>query len=225
MIDHLKRRLYGLSFIDEFGPLYAVYTLWFNDNGITTAQVSTLFLLWAAVSLVLEIPSGALADRVDRRHLLAVAFGLRATGITLWLIWPTLPGVIIGAVLWATHDALASGSWEALIYDELDRLKEAQRYGPVMARIGQCSNLGIAAGTIVGAGLLRVDVGLATLGWITVASHAGSILLVMTLPNLRVSATEAEAEADESQLREWWETMKAGLSEARTSPVLARLVR
>ncbi|MDH3681799.1 MAG: MFS transporter, partial [Acidimicrobiia bacterium] len=133
MIGILKRRLYSLAFIDEFGPVYAVYTLWFNDNGVTTSQVSTVFLVWALVALLLEIPSGALADRVDRRRLLAMAFGIRAVGIALWLVWPTLTGVFIGAVLWATHDALASGSWEAMIHDELTAVAAADRYGPVMA--------------------------------------------------------------------------------------------
>src|SRR5690606_32963018 len=45
----LRRRLYALSFVDEFGPVYAVWTLWFNDNGITTSQISTVFILWAAI--------------------------------------------------------------------------------------------------------------------------------------------------------------------------------
>ena len=105
----LRRRLYLLAFIDEFGPVYAVFTLWFNDNGISTAQVSTAFLMWAAIALAFEIPSGALADRVDRRHLLASAFGIRAVGISLWFLWPTFAGVLIGAALWAVHSALASG--------------------------------------------------------------------------------------------------------------------
>lgn len=178
----LRRRLHGLAFVDEFGPVYAVYTLWFSDNGIGAAELSGVFLVWSVVALVLEIPSGALADLVDRRRLLAVAFAIRAVGIGVWLVWPTLPGAILGAVLWAIHDALASGSWEAMIHDQLASVGAAGRYGPVMARVGQFSHLGVAAGTVVGAGLLRVDVELVVLGWLTVAAHAGSISLVATLP-------------------------------------------
>lgn len=228
----LRRHLYALSFVDEFGPVYAVYTLWFNDNGITTAQVSTLFLAWALIALVLEIPSGALADHVDRRRLLAAAFVLRASAIATWLIWPTLTGAAIGVALWATHDALASGAWEAMIHDQLAARGAAHRYGPVMARIGQFSNLGIAGGTLLGAGLLGVDVGLAVLGWITVAAHAGSIGLVSTLPDVRqVTAVEAAPgetagadRAHRSSLARWWHTLRAGVTEARDHPHLRRLV-
>ena len=34
-LPSLRRRLYLLAWVDEFGPIYAVYTLWFNDNGVS----------------------------------------------------------------------------------------------------------------------------------------------------------------------------------------------
>lgn len=237
-MGELRRRLLALSFVDEFGPVYAVYTLWLNDNGITTSQLSTVLLVWALVALVLEIPSGALADRVDRRRLLAVAFAIRATGIALWLVWPTVAGAVIGAMLWATHDALASGSWEAMIHDQLTAVGAAHRYGPVMARIGQASNLGLAAGTAAGAVLLRLDVGLVALGWITVAAHAGSITLVSRLPDVRwVTRTQPVDDrrgagpgldiADDrtgSAIGAWWSTLRTGLATAGRAPAIGRLI-
>lgn len=218
----LRRRLYALSFIDEFGPVYAVWTLWFNDNGVSTSQISTVFILWAGIAIALEIPSGALADRVDRRRLIASAFALRAVGIATWLVWPTFTGLIVGALLWAVHDSLASGSWEALIHDELTAVDDERHYASVMARVSQFSNIGVAAGTVVGAGLLRLDVGLDVLGWLTVAAHAGSMALVLTLPDVRwVTASDDDEPAT---LRAWWATLRAGVRQARTTPVLLRLV-
>lgn len=217
----LRRRLYALSFVDEFGPVYAVWTLWFNDNGVSTSQISTVFILWAGIAIALEIPSGALADRVDRRRLIASAFALRAIGIATWLVWPTITGLLAGALLWAVHDSLASGSWEALIHDELTAVGDERHYASVMARVSQFSNVGVAAGTIVGAGLLRLDVGLDVLGWLTVAAHAGSVALVLTLPDVRwVTASDDEP----ATLRAWWTTLRSGVRQARTTPVLLRLV-
>ena len=242
----LRRRLYTLSFIDEFGPVYAVYTLWFNDNGVTTAQISTAFIAWAVFALVLEIPSGALADRVDRRHLLAAAFGVRAVGIGIWLLWPTFTGVLVGAALWAAHDAAASGSWEALIHDELTAVGSADHYQRTMARIGQFSHVGVAGGTLLGAALLRVDVSLVTLGWITVAAHAGSVSGVLLLPDVRWVAeavpprampVEAsvgtgpvagpiltDVDAATGPFGAWWKTLRDGVHDARHTPTIARLV-
>lgn len=257
----LRRRLYGLSFIDEFGPIYAVYTLWFSDNGITAAQLSVVFLAWSVVALALEIPSGVLADLVDRRRLLAVAFVIRAVGIGLWLVWPTLTGAIIGAVLWAIHDAFASGAWEAMIHDQLSAVGAADRYGSIMARVGQFSHLGVAGGTLLGAALLQFDVALVVLGWLTVAAHVGSVSLVATLPAVGsadlpddFSDDQADERADGVELDParrasgrpalpdgvvelsadrpaedgadggWLATLRSGLRQAGSDPLILRLV-
>lgn len=233
----LRGRLYGLSFIDEFGPLYAVYTLWFADNGVTASQISTVFVLWASVAVVLEIPSGALADRVDRRHLLAVAFGLRACGIAVWLVSPTYGGMLIGAVAWAVHSALASGAWEANIHDQLTAVDQADQYGPVIARVNQFSNVGIAAGAVVAFGVLEVGAPISALGWVTVAIHAVSLALVLTLPDVRWVVNEAEAaenvENDESiehdndeptSYGEWLAGLRAGITEATANGPILRIV-
>lgn len=219
----LRRRIYALSFIDEFGPVYAVWTLWFNDNGVSTSQISTAFLVWAGIAIALEIPSGALADRVDRRGLLAVAFTIRAIGIATWLVWPTFGGLVLGALLWAVHDALASGSWEAMIHDQLTAVGDERRYASVMARVSQFSNVGVATGTILGAGLLLLDVGLDVLGWLTVAAHLGSISLVLLLPDAQWVAS-LDGEDEQAGVRAWWRTLRTGVRQARTTPVLAHLV-
>jgi len=220
----LRRRLYALAFVDEFGPVYAVWTLWFNDHDVSTSQVSTAFLVWALIALVFEVPSGALADRVDRRRLLAAAFTIRAIGISLWLVWPTFTGLLVGAALWAIHDALASGTWEAMIHDELTAIGEERRYPSVMARISQFSNLGVATGTLVGIVLLSerigIEISLAGLGWLTVAAHAGSITLVRSMPDVRWVTDVGEPVTFAS----WFRTLRTGIAEARRAPILAKLI-
>ncbi|MEM1332639.1 MAG: MFS transporter, partial [Actinomycetota bacterium] len=227
-VRSLRRRLNVLAFVDEFGPVYAVYTLLLVDNGIGVSQISLAFLLWAAFALVLEVPSGALADLVDRRQLIAVAFVLRALGITIWLVWPTFSGLLIGTFLWALHNALASGTWEAMIHDELTAVDAAGQYGTVIARTSQSSNIGIAAGTLAGAALLAAGSSLETLGWITVATHAVTITLVLRLPTVPWGAA-ADGQPDDhvdppAGPGGWWATLRAGTGDARRHPEIRRLV-
>ncbi|NND76110.1 MAG: MFS transporter [Ilumatobacter sp.] len=227
-LETLRVRLHALAFVDEFGPLYALFTLWFIDNGVTTAQLSVVFVMWAGLAIALEIPSGALADRIDRRVLLAAAFGIRAVGIAAWLVWPTFGGLLAGALLWAIHDALASGAWEAMIHDQLDAIGQAEAYGRVMARVGQWSHLGLAGGAALAAGLARIGTSIEVIGWINVAIHGGSILLVLVLPDVRwVADTDAAAGSDAGErgpVAEWWRTLRAGVSTARRRRDVARLV-
>jgi len=220
-LEQLRRRLYLLSFIDEFGPIYAVYTLWFNDNGVTVAQLSAVFLTWSIVTIALEIPSGAVADRIDRRYVLAGSFAIRAVGIAVWLIVPSFVGALIGAALFAVNTSLASGAWEAHIHDQLTHLGASERYPVVMARVMQLGHLGVALASVVAIGVLAIDGTFLQLGWATVAIHALPIRLVLQLPDVsHISATEP---GDESPLRRWWTTLGEGIREARASADVMRL--
>lgn len=195
-----------------------------------------MYALWATVGLVLEVPSGALADRVDRRRLLAAAFGLRAVGITILIAWPTTTGALIGVALWAAHSATASGAWEAAIHDQLASAGAADRYTAVMARVSQYSYLGIAAGTLVAGGALRWGGSIAALGWLSVAAHIPAMVLVLRLPAGATEPTGAggvpspvddEDGADDREpasYQEWWATLRAGLAVALRHPVTLRLV-
>ncbi len=216
----LRRRLIALGFVDEFSPLYAIVTVYFAENGLDAAQISILFALWAGTGIVFEVPSGALADRVDRRVLLAVSFVLRAAGIALWMIDPRFETVLIGAALWALHSALASGAFEAMIHDQLAAVGEADRYQAVMGRIHQASVGGIASGSLLGAGLLSLGVGFEALGWFTVVAHLGSIALVLALP--KAGAIEDDPEG--LTWASWWRTLRSGLDLVRRRPSIRRVL-
>ena len=227
-----RRTLYTLAFVDEFAPLYAVFTLWFIDNDVSTSEISVAFIIWAALAVVLEVPSGALADRLDRRKLIASAFALRAAGIAIWLIWPTVTGLVIGAVLWAVHDAASSGAWEAMIHDQLDAVGRASTYGVVMARVGQSSNLGLAAGTIAASGLIQLGASIDAIGWINVAVHGISIALILKLPDAgwvsrldddRLGPSGTAVIDEPTNYSAWWQTLRAGLLASYRQPELLRL--
>jgi len=217
----LRTRLYLFAFVDEFGPLYALYAIWFAANGLTATQISWIFLMWAGVVLVAEVPSGALADRMDRRHLIAGATLFRALGISTLLLWPTLTGILVGAALWAVHSSLVSGTWEALVYDLLVERGEEERYTTVSARIGQANYAGIAGGALLASAGLALGATIPLLGWLTVGAHVLSLATVLSLP-------EAEAVEDEEEspltFAAWRETLRAGVSAATASPVLLRVL-
>ena len=216
----LRRHLVGLGFIDEFSPLYAVLTIYFADNGLDAAQIALIFTLWAGTGIVFEVPSGALADRVDRRVLLAVSFVLRAVGIALWLIEPSFGMVLAGAALWALHSALASGAFEAMIHDQLAAVGAADRYQATMGRIHQASVGGIAAGSLLGAALLAGGASYEALGWFTVVTHAVAIAAVLRLP--KAGAIEDDPEG--LTFAAWWRTLREGLQVVRRRPTVRRLL-
>ena len=223
----MRARLYLFAFVNEFGPLYALYAVWFAESGISATGISWVYLFWAAVGLVAEVPSGALADRVDRRRLIAVALLLRAVGISIWLVWPTFEGILLGAGLWAICLSLTSGTWEALVYDLLTAQGVEDDYAPVMARAGQAGHAAVASGTLLASGMLGLGASIPLLGWLTVALHALSLWAILGLPRA-AHAVDPEEDEDEGEapltFAAWRETLREGLRVARAHPVRLRLL-
>jgi MFS family permease len=52
---------------------YPVYTILFLDLGLSLGEFAALNVIWALTIVLLEVPSGALADRFGRRPLVVAA--------------------------------------------------------------------------------------------------------------------------------------------------------
>lgn len=229
-LGRIRRRLLALSFVDELGPLYAVYVLLFDDHGLSVSEISWAYISWAVLAFALEIPSGALADRFDRRGVVLMALGLRALGIAAWLVVPGYRGVMVGAVCWALHDALASGAWEALVYDEVEATGQPLQYGPIMARMHQARDVAFLVSAAAASSLLAVGWSLERLGWITAAAQLlpAAILISLRPSSGRLGAEGAPQAEDADPPGDgpttWWEILRAGVRFALAQPQVGRLV-
>nr|WP_051406764.1 MFS transporter [Nocardia sp. CNY236] len=165
----------------ELIPLYALYALLFADHGMNPGQISLLFALWAATSLLLEVPSGAWADTVSRRGLLMLSGVLSAVGFVLWIVAPSFLGFAVGFVLWGAGDALASGTFEALLYDALVLRGDAAAYPRLLGytRAGAEAAVVVA---LVAATPLYLYGGYAAVGWFSVAVATVHATLALCLP-------------------------------------------
>ncbi|MGD2187298.1 MAG: MFS transporter [Desulfobacterales bacterium] len=104
---------------------YPVFTILFLDYGLTLEQFALLNAAWAATIVLLEVPSGALADTVGRRNLLVFTGILMVVEMTLLCFAPRgNPGLLfaiflVNRVLSGAAEACASGADEAIAYDSL----------------------------------------------------------------------------------------------------------
>ena len=104
---------------------YPIFTILFLDFGLTLEQFALLNAAWAAAIVLLEVPSGALADTFGRRNLLVVTGVLMVIEIALLCFVPLgnaglLFGVfLVNRVLSGAAEAAASGADEAIAYDTL----------------------------------------------------------------------------------------------------------
>ncbi|MDO3647554.1 MFS transporter [Nocardia mangyaensis] len=179
-------------------PIYALYGVLFAENGLSTAQISLLLAIWSVTSFVLEVPSGAWADTVSRRGLLILSCVLQAACFAGWMLVPTFAGFALGFLLWGIAGALESGTFEALIYDDLVARGEPSAYASIMgwARGAQEGTVLVA---ILAAAPLFAWGGFPLVGWVSVGIGVLHTLTAFALPAApkSISATAVDDLDDE----------------------------
>ncbi|MGX6510214.1 MFS transporter [Rhodococcus sp. SJ-2] len=215
-------------------PLYGLYALLFEDHGLSTGSISLLFVLWSVVAFVSEVPSGAWADTVSRRGLLLGSGVLFTATFTIWMVWPTVWGFAAGFVLWGVSESLKSGTFEALVYDELTACSAEpgdvepghveHRYAAVMgyANAGEMVCVFVA---ILSASPLFELGGYALVGWVSIGVIVANTLLVLTLPCAprSMEADDLDSTGDTLLVR-YISALRDGTSEVRTDKVVRRAV-
>ena len=167
----------------------------FADSGLSDAQISSLLLIWTAVGILAEVPSGALADRFSRRGALAAAGVFQAAGYGLWTAVPGYPAFAAGFVLWGIGGAFGSGALEALLYDGLASVGGEAHYPRLYARVTAVSLLSQLP-TAATATLLFTTGGYPLVGWASVACCLAAAAVATRLPESRPAADADDAEAE-----------------------------
>jgi MFS family permease len=206
--------LYGFCFLSELMLIYPFYAIMFVDHGLSPMEISILFAVWSATVIVLEVPSGVLADKYARKWILFFGQLIRAVGYVCWALFPEFWGFLIGFILWGIEGPLSSGAFEALVYDELKQVGREAGFVRTIGRTRSFRLIGmivssVAASWVVSYGydLLLVASTIAVLG-------AGALLL--SLP----TAKPAESTADRPYLM----LLRNGIRYALREPVILRLI-
>ena len=119
---------------------YPVFTILFLDFGLTLDQFALLNAAWAAAIVLLEVPSGALADTIGRRKLLVVTGILMVIEIALLCFVPLgnaallFAVFIVNRILSGAAEAAASGADEAIAYDSLKKEGDAADWPRVLEK-------------------------------------------------------------------------------------------
>ena len=195
-------------FFDTFVLIFPFYTVMFTEHGMSPAQIGVALAAWSLTGVVLEIPTGALADRLSRRWLLFAAQVFRGAGFLLWALVPNFWGYLGGFVLWGVKSALVSGTFEALLFDELKAAGRAQDYARAMGRAQTGRFAGLMAAALIAAPLAGLGNYVLTL--ISSASSLVGAASALLLPRAPKSAV--------TERRDYLGMMRRGLSEAVQRP-------
>ncbi|MDR1196923.1 MAG: MFS transporter [Candidatus Nomurabacteria bacterium] len=123
--------------------------LYFYRIFMTDGQVGSLDAIAFFIGLLVEVPSGALADRFGRARIAKIGVVMTAIGIAaqaiggFWIILAFQIGVTAGS-------SLISGADEALFYEKLKFKENSHKWRNLMTRAGQVALIATLSANVLG---------------------------------------------------------------------------
>lgn len=142
-MSKLIPKTFGLKNIALFYLLTIFSSSWFIAGNwlfyiysfISPKHMGLLESLSFAIGLILEVPSGAIADLIGKRKSVVFGFLTQTIGLTMFILAPySLWFLYIGNILTIAGFAFISGSLEALVYDTLVENKLEDKYDYILSK-------------------------------------------------------------------------------------------
>lgn len=137
-----------------------VLVLHMTGRGLDLAVIGLAFTIRAVLVVLLELPTGGLADAIGRRPI-ALASQLFTAASFIALLFVSGPFLaLLYALLQGIGAALHSGALDAWYVDELKRVEPEVELQPHLATVNVFQAVGMLVGTALGGFLPRIVAGL-----------------------------------------------------------------
>ncbi len=198
--------LKGLSF---FGAvLIPFFTEWGKLNFEQIFFLQAWFMFWI---FVLEVPTGAFADRFGRKNSLILGAFINVFGALLYVYEPRFEFFLIAEFLWAMSSAFYSGADEAILYDSLKETKTEHTSKKVFSNQESIHLVGIMVSAPIG-GWAAYTFGITTPYFLAAASFALAFIVALTLKEPPIHSPK--------QKPDYFRTIREGIGYLRTHHVL-----
>ncbi|MCW2614257.1 MAG: transporter [Frankiales bacterium] len=175
-VQQATRRYVGLTALRwlPVGISIPVTVLLALSRGLTLGQVGAVFLVHSAVVVLLELPTGGLADAIGRRPVLVASGLLHVASCAAYATAESVAGFVLATALLGTGRALDSGPLQAWYVDAVHLADPDADVVPGLSRAGVADCLALSVGAV--------------LGGLTPALLDGSSTSLLVLPHVAAGA-------------------------------------
>ena len=182
-------KLYAYKFISEFFLIVPVLIPYYILNHLNATQIFTIQAAFHVAVLLLEIPTGYLADVIGRKKTLVVAAVFFPLGLALYAFTGSFVTFVLAEFCVAVANSMRSGSDSALMYDTLILLDRESEYKKFEGRSFLFTRVGTAAASIIGGFLALRSLHLPF--YINVATYCLMLPVVLALTEPRRKKPQA----------------------------------
>ncbi len=141
---------YAYQFFFDFILIYAVEKLFLLDRGLNLAQIGILLFMWSIMSLILEVPTGIIADHWSRRKMLILSGMFFSVCYIIWIFSHSFILFLFGYLFRTLGATFASGTLQAYVYDFLKLHHKESQFERIWGRGNALRTLGIGTAVAFG---------------------------------------------------------------------------
>ncbi len=208
-------RLYTFALFKHAAFFSAVLVPFFTEwGGISLFQVQLLqswFSIWV---FVLEVPTGALADRIGRKHSISLGSLIIAIAVIVYGLVPNFYIFLLAEFIFAIGYAFVSGADQALLFDTLKVSGRESESKKVMGRYDATYLIGMTIASATG--------GLIASKWGLNAPQYATAIPMLIAAAVGFSIPEPKIHSD-SQQKHYLQIVRGGLSVIKKNSVVRSL--
>ncbi len=211
----------------------AMTVLLARTRGINLFEIGLAVGGYSLIIVLLEVPTGGLADAAGRKRVAALAYGCIALAGCTFLFAFSFPVFLLAFVLNGVGRALSSGALDAWFVDAVQAADPDVDLQPELARADTVALVALGGGSLVGGLIPQVFAGLppdgaAVLTPLSMPIPFGVVCHLATLAAAALLVKEERPRtAPARRLRQWVETaatVRTALDLSRRNPTIMRLL-
>lgn len=150
-------RLYLIKIAKWFMLYMPIIVLFYQENGLEMQDVFLLQGVYSVAIVILEIPSGYLADVLGRKMTLIIGTILGFGGFVIYSVSFGFWGFLLAELTMGIGQSLISGADSAMLYDTLKAKNQKDRYLKLEGRMVSVGNFAEATAGILGGLLAEIS--------------------------------------------------------------------
>jgi MFS family permease len=144
------KKFYWFSFLNELMFIIPVIVLFWQENGLSLTEIMFLQSLFAISIVILEVPTGVVADKWGRKESLVLGALFLMLGSLVYALGSNFWQFAGAEFVWAIGVTFVSGADSAFVYDSLKQEKKEKDFKKVFGNSKSFGYLAAGLASIIG---------------------------------------------------------------------------
>lgn len=199
-MDNYKRKIesniwkiYAYWFCHSLIFAYAIERLYWAQRSITVQQVVYTEIIYAVTIIILEVPTGALADKWSRKNMMLINALLHFLEFLILIYAQNFWHFALAVFLSGIGKAMASGTSNAILYDSLKIIQNEDKFEKVLGRVNFFDYLSSLIAALIGS-YVAYKSGFVTVYWMSLISVGAAVIFVISITEPEILTSKEREE-------------------------------